>query len=115
LTYRDDADLPDLPVGMPVGAALPRDLDVAQVEKVEQEIDRFISVRHERRILKEGERKEMELWQRREKQHNAARRQQLLSDLLEFHRGQARRIEEVAAQIAAEHRAKAAEIEGMSA
>jgi len=48
-------------IDRPIGAALNRDI-VATGEKVEAELDHFISKRHQQRVLLEGERAVEESW-----------------------------------------------------
>jgi hypothetical protein len=60
----------------PIGAALDRNLSspTAPGEKVEAELDRFVSQRHDRRVKIEGERVEEEAWRESERRHTASRR-----------------------------------------
>jgi hypothetical protein len=55
------------------GASLPR--AIAAGEKVEAELDVFISRRHDRRVKAEGERDEEAAWRESERRHTARRRE----------------------------------------
>ena len=56
----------------PIGAALSKDF--AGTEKVETELDSFISRRHERRVATEGERDEEVLWAESARRHRERQR-----------------------------------------
>jgi hypothetical protein len=58
---------------IPIGAALSRDIGAG--EKVEAELDAFISRAHDQRVKAEGERDEEAAWRESERRHNARRRE----------------------------------------
>lgn len=100
-TERDDPGAADLPVGH----ALPRDISAG--EAVEAEIDKFIAVRHERRVLKEGERAEEEAWKRSVRRYTVARREEMDRERYEYHRGHAERLRAALGSLIAHHEAEA--------
>jgi hypothetical protein len=50
--------------------------DISRGEQVEHELTAMIERRHERRVLKEGDRTLMEAWQESERRHDARRREE---------------------------------------
>ena len=81
--------------------------DISRGEAVEHEIDAFISKRHERRVIEEGGRPAQEAWMESERAHNRRRREENTAAWCEYLMDSAARTERVAAEIAAEKRARA--------
>jgi hypothetical protein len=77
------------------------------LEAAERDIDRFIERRHERRILDEGERRDLEAWELSARVHAAAVRRERAEAWRLYHLEQAERAERNAAEIASEHRRRA--------
>ncbi len=73
----------------PIGAALSRDISTG--EKVEAELDAFISKRDKERRLSEGERAEEAAWRESVRRHDAARDAELREQWREYHQGQEER------------------------
>ena len=59
--------------------------DISQGEKVEGEIDVFISRRHEKRIRDEGERAAQEMYEESCRRHSERERLELLWERLRYH------------------------------
>jgi len=81
-------------------------LDIAQGEKVEQELDHIIRRADERRRLREGERREEELWRESERQYQAKRQAELVFAWVSYHEEAAERALANGEAIAARHRAQ---------
>ena len=81
-------------------------MDIAQGEKVEQELDHIIRRADERRRLREGERREEELWRESERQYQAKRQAELVFAWVEYHEEAAERALANGEAIAARHRAQ---------
>jgi len=95
----------------PIGQALSR--DISRGENVALELDRFISVRHERRVSKEDrERAQEEAWAESTRRHNAAREAELKAAWCEYHREQSRRHRATLEALATEHEQRAEELMG---
>jgi hypothetical protein len=82
-------------------------MDVARGEKVEAELDAFVSARHRKRVAEEGERAEEATWRESERRHEAARREANRLAWVEYHRGQAERCRAVLASLASYHSERA--------
>ncbi len=91
----------------PIGAALSRDIASEAGEKVEAEIDAFISRQHDKRVKTEGERDEEEAWADSERRARNARKAANRSAWYEFHTAQAARIRANPEALAADHEAEA--------
>ena len=83
--------------------------DVAAVEAVEAELDRFVERRA--REARDQERVETE-WAKSERQHRERRRERNRELWCSWHLGQAERLERTAAELAASHRARAEALTG---
>jgi hypothetical protein len=92
----------------PIGAALSR--DIAGAERVEAELDSFISRRHNQRVADEGERTEEALWAESERRHQEKRRQMARLEWHAHHVGQADRLRRTLEELAALHEAQAAKL-----
>ena len=82
-------------------------MDIAKGEAVEHEIDAMIRRRDTHRRQTEGERLEEELYEPSVRAWRARREAESREAWATYHRSAAERIERTAAQIAAEHRARA--------
>ena len=51
-------------------------MDIARSEQVERELDAMVRRRHDRRVVKEGERPAEEAWAESERRHAAQRREE---------------------------------------
>jgi len=83
-----------------------REVDIAQGEKVEAELDHMIRRADERRRLSEGERREEELWQESVERYNAKRQAELTFQWISYHEAAAERALANGEAIAARHRAQ---------
>ncbi len=81
--------------------------EIAAGERVEAELDVFVSKRHDRRVTDEGERAVEELWQVSERLHDADRRADNRAAWLAFHIGQAERLRRNLATLVAHHEREA--------
>jgi hypothetical protein len=93
-------------IDKPIGAALNR--DIAPAEQVEWQIDAFISMRHDKRIKEEGERREEEAWKESTRRAEAARDEKLREEWSEYHRRQARVHKSMAESLVRYHEQQAA-------
>ena len=82
-------------------------MDIAKGEAVEHELDAMIRRRHDQRTTEEAHRPSEELWAESVRVYNARREVEAREAWAAYHRSAAERIETTAAQIAAEHRARA--------
>lgn len=88
------------------GEALSR--EIAKGEHVEHELDRFISMRHERRVQTEGERAVEDLWREAERKAARKRREENRGGWLDYYR----RLQRGYLERAAECGERADELEG---
>jgi len=89
--------------------------DISRGEAVEHEIDAFVSKRHERRVIEEGERPAEEAWMESERAHNRRRREENRAAWSEYHRGQAERLRRNLEGLIAHHETEARKLlEGAS-
>jgi hypothetical protein len=91
------------------GAALDRNLGspTAPGETADKELDQFISRRHERRVLEEGERAEEEAWRESARRAEAARREENRAAWCAHHADQAERLRASLAELVAYHEREA--------
>jgi hypothetical protein len=82
-------------------------MDIAHSEMVEQQLTTLIERRHDRRVVEEGERAALGMWQESERRHEAARREENRLLWCEYHQLQAARHRATLEALAAEHEAKA--------
>jgi hypothetical protein len=82
-------------------------LDIAQGEKVEGELDIFISRRDTQRRRVEGERPEHEIWQESEDRYNARRRREMRAQWYGWHCDQAERHRRTLEALIAHHELEA--------
>ncbi len=87
------------------GRAISR--DISKGERVEDEIDVFISRRHDQRVRDEGGRPEEEAWRESERRHEAARREQNASAWYEYHLDAAGRLRATLSALVAHHEREA--------
>ena len=76
-------------------------------EQVEADLDRLITKRHDLRMASEEQTRIEDGWAESVRVYNALQEAQSREAWAEYHRSAAERIERTAAQIAAEHRARA--------
>lgn len=60
-------------------------MDITRAEQVESDLNSLITKRHERRVVEEGERPALEMWQESERKHAAERQKQLAFDWIQYH------------------------------
>ncbi len=81
--------------------------DVAPGEIVENELDRLIRKRHDRRVAQEGERSERVAWTESERRYDARRRAENRAAWYGWHMDQAERHRRNLAALVAQHEAAA--------
>jgi hypothetical protein len=62
-----------------------QDLDVERAERVEADLDRLITRRHDQRVKDEAERRAEGLWEESVRRYNARRQQELAQAWLQYH------------------------------
>lgn len=96
----------------PVGAALSRDIDVAQIEQVEGALDAFIEGRHNKRVKEEGDLAEEEAWKETERRHAEQRRADIREAWCAHHAEQASRLRTTLESLIAHHEEQAQKLGG---
>ncbi len=81
--------------------------EIAAGERVEDELDAFISRRHDRRVTDEGERPTEAEWMESERRHDVRRRAENGAAWRAYHEGQAARHRTVLADLIASHEREA--------
>ncbi len=85
--------------------------EIAAGERVEAELDAFVSKRHQRRVSGEGERAVEELWQVSERLHDADRRAENRAAWMAFHIGQVERLRRNLEDLINRHEAEAVRLQ----
>ena len=83
------------------------DRDIAKGEVAEEQLSKFISVRHERRAREEGEWAEEAAWKESVRRYYAARSRDLNAQWYEYHTAQARRFKAAMDHLVGFHEAQA--------
>jgi hypothetical protein len=96
-----------------LGQALSR--DIAPGAQVDGELDRFIALRHEKRVAEEGERAQEEAWAESERKHAAKQRQQARLEWHLHHTDQAERLRNTLESLIAHHEEQASKLGGDAA
>jgi hypothetical protein len=82
-------------------------VDIKRSEQVESDLDSLITRRHVRRVIDEGERPALEMWQESERQHEEQRRMQARYERHLHHAGQAERLRRTLESLVSYHEAEA--------
>ena len=85
--------------------------DISAGEKVEGELDIFISRRHDKRVAEQGERVQEELWRASERRDAEQRREENRAAWCEYHRAAAERARRTLEELIARHEAAAQTLE----
>jgi hypothetical protein len=81
-----------------------------QALQVEGELEAFIERRHDHRVVDEGERPAEALWAASERRYFARLDEERSAELVDFHKGQARRLRAVLESLIAHHEEQAAKL-----
>ena len=84
------------------------EVDISRSEGVEQELNRLIERRHDRRTAEERHKPSEELWQESVERYKAERDRQLRTEWTEYHQGQVERHKAVLKGLIAHHEEQAA-------